>query len=289
MGREYHGLLVLDKPTGITSRDAVNRIQKRLPRRTRIGHTGTLDPLATGVLVLCVGQATRLAEYVQEMDKIYRTTIVLGACSDTDDADGTIVAVPDATPIREETLRSAISTFVGDIAQRPPVFSAIKIDGQRAHQLARRGDAVDIAARTVSVYRIDCLRYEWPELDLEIHCGKGTYIRSLARDLGDKLGCGAYVKTLRRTRVGVFRTEDAISPDAAADEAFSRILPSATAVGHLPAVELNESQIAKLRQGQTIPDLASADAALCTVRDAHGGLIGIGRMKAGNLQSVKNL
>src|SRR5258708_30939522 len=175
-----HGLLVLDKPGGMTSRDAVNVVQRGFPRKTKIGHTGTLGPLATGVLVVCLGHATRLAEYVQAMPKTYRSTFALGATSDTDDADGTLTTVHRAQIPTEETIRRALASFFGEIDQVPPVFSAAKIEGMRAYELAREGADVDLKPRRVTVYGIDVLRYAWPRLDVEVRCGKGTYIRSLA-------------------------------------------------------------------------------------------------------------
>lgn len=179
------GLLVIDKPGGMTSRDVVNRAQLWFPRKTKLGHTGTLDPLASGVLVVCVGAATRLAEYVQAMGKTYRTRILLGHRSDTDDADGTVTPVAGVAAVSEQAIRDALPRFVGTISQTPPAYSALKVAGQRAHDLARSGAEVKLAARPVSVYRIHLLGYDWPHLDLEIDCGKGTYIRSIARDLGD--------------------------------------------------------------------------------------------------------
>lgn len=289
MTNKLHGLLIVDKPGGITSRAAVNRVQTWLPPRTPLGHTGTLDPLATGVLVLCVGQATRLAEFVQEMDKTYRTTLVLGARSDTDDADGTITPAPDVQPLTEPAVRDALTRFVGEIEQRPPAYSAIKIDGRRAHDLARRGDKFEIAARRVRVYSIDSLRYDWPELDLEIRCGKGTYIRSLARDLGEDLGCGAYVKTLRRTRVGPFHAGDGLSLYAGADEASARLLPPRAALTHLPDIVLDEARIKRLQQGQTVPVDDVVDAPACSVSDERGNLIAVGSLREGRLRSTKNL
>src|SRR5438105_1078430 len=193
-----NGLLVIDKPSGMTSRDVVNRVQRWFPRKTKLGHTGTLDPLATGVLVVCVGNATRLAEYVQRMPKTYSATIVLGARSDTDDADGTVTPAPGiaAPPLRQ--LRDALGAFVGTIAQVPPQFSAAKVTGRRAYALARRGKDVALTARPVTEHAIDLLRYEYPLLELEVRCGKGTYIRALARDLGERLDCGGYIQALRR-------------------------------------------------------------------------------------------
>jgi tRNA pseudouridine55 synthase len=247
-----HGLLVLDKPGGMTSRDAVDRAQRWFPRGTRIGHTGTLDPLATGVLVLCVGSATRLTEYVQRMAKTYRTRVLLGARSDTDDADGTILSVKGArAPEREEVLRT-LAEFVGDIDQLPPAYSAAKLGGRRAYDLARQGDEVRLQPRRVQVHGIDMLAFDYPRLELEVRCGKGTYIRSLARDLGERLGCGALVETLRRTRVGRFEAQDAIGLETDAATARSRLLPMAAAVTELPHLVLDPAAARRLRQGQEV-------------------------------------
>ncbi|MFO0930987.1 MAG: tRNA pseudouridine(55) synthase TruB, partial [Gemmataceae bacterium] len=238
MTRGLDGLLVLDKPGGITSREAVDQALRWFPRGTRIGHTGTLDPLATGVLVVCLGKATRLVEYVQAMSKTYRSRFRLGATSDSDDADGTISPVPDAPIPDRPTVEAALARFVGTIEQVPPVYSAAKVTGQRAYALARRGEEVQLRARPVQVYAIRVLGYDPPDLDVEIDCGKGTYIRSLARDVGAALGCGAYVATLRRTRVGPFHAEQAIALDAERAEARARLLPPTDALAELPRVVL---------------------------------------------------
>jgi tRNA pseudouridine55 synthase len=248
-----HGILVLDKPGGITSRDAVNRAQRWLPRGTRVGHTGTLDPLATGVLVLCLGSATRLTEYVQDMGKTYRTRLLLGARSDTDDADGTVTPAEGArSPTRAE-VEEALRGFVGEIEQVPPAYSAAKVTGRRAYDLARGGQEVELAPRRVRVHGIDLLGYAYPHLELEVRCGKGTYIRSLARDLGERLGCGALVAVLRRTRVGPFDEAAAVSLDVDRATALARLLPVAAAVAELPRVEVSAGQVRRLRQGQGLP------------------------------------
>ncbi len=247
------GLLVVDKPAGITSRDAVDQALRWFPRGTRVGHTGTLDPLATGVLVLTLGNATRLTDYVQRMAKTYRAGIRLGVRSDTDDADGTLTPVPAATVPQAGAVAEVVAGFVGIIQQVPPAYSAAKLGGRRAYDLARGGAAVTLQARPVQVYRIDVLSFAWPDLELEIDCGKGTYIRALARDLGERLGCGGHVRSLRRTRVGPFRAEMGLSPDADAHEAHARLLPSAMAVADLPALRLPEGLRRRLRQGQAVP------------------------------------
>ncbi len=168
------GLLVVDKPGGITSRAVVDRAQGWFPRGTRIGHTGTLDPLATGVLVLCVGQATRLTEYVQRMEKVYRAGVRLGARSDTDDADGNVTSVPVTSPPDRDAVTRALQAFLGPIEQVPPAFSAAKDAGRRAYSLARRGQDVNLAPRIVQIYEINLISFDYPTLDLEIRCGKGT-------------------------------------------------------------------------------------------------------------------
>jgi tRNA pseudouridine55 synthase len=246
------GLLVLDKPAGLTSRAVVDRVLRWFPRRTRIGHTGTLDPLATGVLVLCLGVATRLTEYVQRMSKIYRAGLLLGARSDTDDADGTITPVAGATAPERERIVECVRGFIGTIEQVPPAYSAAKVTGRRAYDMARRGEEVTLRPRPVQVYAIDVLAYEYPHLQLEVHCGKGTYIRSLARDLGERLGCGALIQSLRRTRVGPFTAEGALPLNADAATLRARLLPIEQAVAELPRVVLPDTSLERLRRGQTI-------------------------------------
>jgi len=246
------GLLVLDKPGGVTSRAVVNRVLPWFPPRTRIGHTGTLDPLATGVLVLCLGSATRLSEYVQLMSKTYRTRLLLGARSDSDDADGTLTPVAGALAPMLATVEACAAAFVGVIEQVPPTYSAAKVTGRRAYDLARRGEEVTLRPRPVRIQAIQVLDYAYPHLDLEVHCGKGTYIRSLARDLGERLGCGALVQTLRRTRVGPFLAEEALTLDADAETARARVLPAETAVAELPRLVLADNDLMRLGHGQTI-------------------------------------
>ncbi len=245
-----NGLLVIDKPGGMTSRDVVNRVQRWFPRKTKIGHTGTLDPLATGVLVVCVGAATRLADFVQAMGKTYAARFRLGASSDTDDADGTVTVNPAAVPPTHEQIDAAIPAFLGNVEQVPPTFSALKLDGRRAHDLARKGEDLQLAARTVRIDAIRVLAYGWPFVDVEIDCGKGTYVRSVARDLGARLGCGGMVETLRRTRVGPFTAEQGIGLDA--DPAAVRLLPMSAAVVGMPQVLLDPADARRLFHGQAL-------------------------------------
>jgi tRNA pseudouridine55 synthase len=276
-GKSIDGLLVLDKPGGITSREAVDRALAWFPRGTRMGHTGTLDPLATGVLVLCLGQATRLTEYVQRMSKTYHAGVLLGARSDTDDADGTVAAVAGAEPPTLARLRDALEGFLGEIDQVPPAYSAARVSGRRAYDLARQGQEIDLQPRRVTIYRIDLLRYDWPLLELEVHCGKGTYIRSLARDLGDRLGCGALVQMLRRTRVGPFTAEEAVTLEAKAEEAQTRVRPAVEALAELPRVVVAWAEVRRLRQGQTLRSAGPQEGAAgeTAVFDPTGGLVAV--------------
>jgi tRNA pseudouridine55 synthase len=283
----YHGLLVIDKPGGLTSRDVVDRAQGWFPRGTRIGHTGTLDPLATGVLVLCVGTATRLTEYVQAMTKTYRAGVLLGARSDTDDADGTVTPAAVAQPPQRAPVEQALATFVGEIGQVPPAYSAAKVTGRRAYDLARRGEEVSLQARLVRIDRIDVITYTYPLLEIEVRCGKGTYIRSLARDLGEQLGCGALIQTLRRTRIGPFDAAGALLlvDDVAA--ARGALVPLTAAVSELPRVTLPPPEISGLRRGQAVPLTArfrttqpQDKADEVAVFDAAGMLIAIAAIDA---------
>jgi tRNA pseudouridine55 synthase len=247
-----NGLLVIDKPGGMTSRDAVNRAQRWFPRGTKLGHTGTLDPLATGVLVLCVGAATRLAEFVQAMGKGYTSRVLLGSRSDTDDADGAVTAVSGAVPPTEGLVREVVARFAGVVQQLPPAYSALKVAGKRAHELARQGAEVKLDPRPVRIDRIEVTGYEWPHLDIAVECGKGTYIRSIARDVGEALGVGGLVQTLRRTHVGPFAAESGLSLDATMDEVRAKLRPMGEAAGELPRVTLDAATCVRFVQGQAV-------------------------------------
>jgi tRNA pseudouridine55 synthase len=237
----------------MSSREAVDRSLGWFPRGTRGGHAGTLDPAATGVLVLCIGAATRLTEYVQRMKKTYLAVLRLGARSDTDDAEGNITIEPSTEPPTVEAVSDRLKEFIGEIDQVPPAFSAAKVSGRRAYDLARRGHEVTLSPRRVRVFQIRVLGYQYPRLELEVLCGKGTYIRSLARDLGQSIGCGALLECLRRTRIGVFEVSEAVPLDATPDVARSRILPLPTGVAELPSLCADADTLARLRKGQAVP------------------------------------
>lgn len=202
------GVLVIDKPLGISSMSAVAMIRRKAGG-VRTGHAGTLDPLATGVLVMALGSATKVIDQLMATTKRYRTVIDLSAFTTTDDAEGERTEVAANSPPNAQAVREALTRFIGSIEQRPPAFSAIKIDGKRAYKLARRGEAVEIKPRAVVVHSIDLVRFDWPLVELDMHCDKGVYVRAVARDLGATLGTGGFCAMIRRTAVGPFVVEHA--------------------------------------------------------------------------------
>jgi tRNA pseudouridine55 synthase len=277
MSAPVHGILVIDKPVGVTSRDAVDTALRWFPRGAKIGHTGTLDPLASGILVLCLGHATRLAEFVQAMPKEYHSEFTLGARSETDDAEGPLVAATNIIRPDRSALQAVLNEFVGTIEQTPPAYSAARVGGRRAYALARRGRTADLAPRRVQIDQITLIDFEFPKLRLEIRCGKGTYIRSLARDLGERIGCGAYVSELRRCRVGGFGENDAVPLTAEAPVAHANVRPLVSAVAMLPVVTATADEIARLRQGQRIRAAAQYETKFVAVCDSTGGLVAVAR------------
>jgi tRNA pseudouridine55 synthase len=246
------GLLNLSKPGGMTSRQAVNVVQ-RLTRPAKAGHAGTLDPLATGVLVVCVGGATRLIEYVQRMPKQYVGTFLLGRQSPTEDLEGDVTELPDAPVPTREQIERASRRFLGRIEQRPPAFSALKIQGRPAYKLARQGKPVELAPRPVEIFHIDVLAYQYPELVLDIKCGSGTYIRSLGRDLAKSLGTAAVMSALVRTSIGNFCVDQSVDPkELNRDNWHTFLHPPLRAVEYLPRAQLSAEDAARIRNGLTI-------------------------------------
>ena len=205
------GLLVLDKPAGISSARALNAVKARLLRGTKVGHAGTLDPFATGVLVVLVGRATKLCERVMGLPKRYEATLRLGATTETLDPESPEQQVAGAVPPALGEINRVLAGFHGEIQQSPPAHSAIKVGGRRAYDLARSGDFMQLPARKVRIYRVECFGLDWPDLRLAVECGRGFYVRSFARDIGEALGTGAYLKALRRTHVGPFAREMAVN------------------------------------------------------------------------------
>ena len=254
----YHGILNLDKPAGWTSHDVVAWV-RRVLREKRVGHAGTLDPMATGVLLVCVGQATRVVEYLTAGQKVYRAEAQLGVTTDTYDADGQVIATAPVPPLTADDLRGALAGFVGEIQQRPPAYSAIKQGGEAAYRKARRGEAVELPARPVTIHGIELLDWDpaASKFTIEVTCGPGTYIRSLTHDLGQILGCGAVLTRLTRTRSGQFTLDDAVALDdlaeaARADEVSRHLHPLAAALAKLTRVPVDAEQTARLTRGQFI-------------------------------------
>ena len=249
-----HGFLNIDKSSGMTSHDVVGRV-RRLAGQKRVGHGGTLDPAATGVLPVALGDATRLLEFLVEGRKRYRALIKLGVVTTTDDAEGAVVAEQPVPEIAEAELLATLATFVGVIQQIPPMYSAIQVGGRRLYDLAREGTTIELAPRTVEIDQLTLLGWESPLLSLDVTCGKGTYIRAIARDLGAALGCGAHLQALRRTAVGPLTSETGVSLDAlAADPALlvERLLPPESAVAHLPRVDLDLDAARLVRNGMPL-------------------------------------
>ncbi|MDQ8184160.1 tRNA pseudouridine(55) synthase TruB [Pelagicoccus sp. SDUM812002] len=211
--RDLEGVLLIDKPTGMTSHDVVDQVRRKL-RMKRIGHAGTLDPMATGLLIILVGKATKLSQFLTSMDKTYSGTIKLGESTNTQDADGEItVTKPLPEGLTQLKAQFALSDFVGDQYQTPPMFSAVKINGQRLYKLARKGQEVEREPRFIRVSKFEITRFELPEIDFTLDCSKGTYVRTLANDFGEKLGCGAHLIALRRDASNEFDTSRSVRLD----------------------------------------------------------------------------
>ncbi len=251
------GVLVIDKPIGLTSHDVVQIIRRGTGIR-RAGHTGTLDPRASGVLVVLIGPAVRLSEYVSASDKRYQATIRLGSSTNTYDAEGVVTSRAPVDHITEEKFNEILQTFVGEIEQVPPPYSAVKVKGKRAYEIAREGENVELEPRKIQVYSLDILEWAPPEVVIDVYCSSGTYVRSLANDLGKALGTGAYLIGLRRTKSGRFTLRDAV-PLRKLKEAFDAgdwykfLIPAADALGDWPMVELDADQVELVRHGHRVP------------------------------------
>jgi len=251
------GVLVVDKPIGLTSHDVVQIIRRGTGIR-RAGHTGTLDPRASGVLVVLIGPAVRLSEYVSASDKRYQATIRLGSSTDTYDSEGTITGSHSVDGISEERFDEVLQQFVGEIEQVPPPYSAVKVHGKKAYDFAREGEEVDLQPRKINVYSLDVLEWAPPEAVVDVYCSSGTYVRSLANDLGNQLGCGAHLIGLRRTKSGKFTLRDAV-PLRRLQEAFvagtwyKNLIPAAEALADWPMIELDGDQVELIRHGHRVP------------------------------------
>ncbi len=281
-----HGLLLIDKPGGLTSHDVVARV-RRVAGQKQVGHAGTLDPLATGLLAVLLGSATRLAPYLVKMDKVYWGRLELGVATDTDDLDGRVLERRPGPWPDEAAVRRAFAAREGEGDQTPPAFSAIKVAGRRAHQAARAGEALELAPRRVTARRLEMLAYEPPMVEFRAEVSSGYYIRSLVRDLGADLGPGAALAALRRERAGPWSLDQAVPLADLAEwtprDWRARLLPPAQALPHLPAVVLEGEILVRFEMGQTVAAEATPVDGPHKVLDPEGHLRGLGEFRPTSL------
>ena len=290
------GIIVVDKQGGWTSHDVVAKA-RRITGQRRIGHTGTLDPMATGVLVLCLGQATRLVEYMTAHDKRYEGEIQLGSATSTDDAEGEALYHQPVPVIEESTLRSLEQRFNGPLLQRPPNYSAIKVDGKRAYARARAGEEQELAVRPVVIHHLELTALSPRRMRVDVHCGPGTYIRSLARDIGEALGCGGHLASLRRTRAGGFSLAGAVTLDQLATHVESGtleeiLLQPDEGISEFDAAIVQTGRTARLRLGAVLPaaDPGSRAAVVARIYDTSGWFLGMGSVtENGEIRGTKVL
>ena len=298
-GRQVDGLLVLDKPTGMSSNAALQHV-KRLFGAAKAGHTGSLDPLATGVLPLCFGEATKFSQFLLDADKGYESTFVLGVGTDTADADGAVIAQASAVHLTEDAVTQAMATLTGAIEQVPPMYSALKVDGQPLYKRARAGEQVERAARPVEIYGFELLSFEPGEqvrLGVKVRCSKGTYIRTLAEDLGAALGVPAHVSTLRRCQSGPFALDDCVTPEqltavkgSGTDTDLDALLqPIESCLQHLPRLSLSEAATFYIRQGQPVLVPNGPQSGMVRIADAGGLFLGVGDMRDDGKLAPKRL
>ena len=279
------GVLVVDKPVGMTSHDVVQAIRTGTGLR-RAGDTGTLDPRASGVLVILVGPAVRLSEFVSASDKRYQAIIRLGSTTDTFDADGKFTHADEPVNVTEDQFEKVLNTFIGEIEQTPPPYSAVKVQGRKAYEMARQGEEVDLAPRKITVHHLEVLEWAPPEVVIDVHCSSGTYVRSLANDLGTALGCGAYLVGLRRTKSGRFSLRDA-TPLRKLQEAFHAgnwyqyLIPAAEALAEWPAIELNPDEVEEVRHGHRVKATADAKPGLVRGVSTQGELVALMELATG--------
>ena len=276
------GILVVDKPVGLTSHDVVEIIRRGTNIR-RAGHTGTLDPRASGVLV---GPAVRLSEFVSASDKRYQAILRLGSTTDTFDAEGRFTQQPSApVNVTEEQFEEVLKRFIGEIEQVPPPYSAVKVHGRKAYEMAREGEEVSLEPRKIQVHHLEVLEWALPEVVIDVHCSSGTYVRSLANDVGATLGCGAYLVGLRRTKSGRFSLREAI-PLRKLQEAFTAgnwaqyLIPAAEALAEWPGVELNADEVEEVKHGHRVKAAADAQPGLVRGVSMAGELIAIMNLAA---------
>ena len=280
------GLLMINKTTGMTSHDVVAKVRKLLHQK-RVGHAGTLDPAASGVLPICVGQATRVAEYLSESGKAYQAEITFGIVTDTYDSEGAIIRTTDTTGLTQNQIEAELAHFLGPQMQMPPPYSAIKIQGQPAYKRSRAGEAIELDPRPIEIFQLQLLTWLPPRLTLAIECSKGTYIRSLAYDLGERLGCGGYLTSLIRTRSGPFSLTDSITLEQLAEAVIqgtveSHLFSADRALQQYPALMLDDTTAQRVLHGNVFsyPDDSLVAAELARVYDPLGNFLAIATWNA---------
>jgi len=291
-GRDLHGMLLLDKSPGMSSNGAVQRV-KRLFQANKVGHTGSLDPIATGLLPLCLGEATKLSGFLLNTDKRYFTRVRLGRTTTTADIEGETLEEKPVPPLDEALIEAALQPFRGEIEQMPPMYSALKHQGRKLYELARQGKEVERVPRKISIYELRLAEFGEDWLDLDVHCSKGTYIRVLAEEVGAALGCGGYVEQLRRTAVGGFtlaqsvRFEDLETLD---DEArLAWLLPVSAIAEELPAFSLSADVAFFLRRGQPVFAPNAPASGLLRLFTREGAFLGVGEVTDDGLIAPRRL
>lgn len=275
---KYHGFVVIEKPAGVTSHDVVGAV-RRMTGERRVGHAGTLDPAAVGVLPIAVGLATRTVEYLSDSSKGYLAEITFGVTTDSLDGDGTVSAISDTADLSLDQIEAVLPEFRGDILQVPPMHSAIKIDGRPLYERARKGEQIELDARDVTIHALEIVRWEHPVLEIYVYCSKGTYVRSLARDIGDAVGTGAYMSNLVRVSTGPFSLDDAWNleelPELIENGYWEDIAAHPdTALSDRPVVILNEENATRWRNGSSVA--AQVPTGLVRVYDVLGNWLGVG-------------
>ncbi|MEX1082211.1 MAG: tRNA pseudouridine(55) synthase TruB [Halofilum sp. (in: g-proteobacteria)] len=295
-GRAVHGIVLLDKPAGMTSNAAL-QVVKRLYDAQKAGHTGSLDPLATGLLPVCLGEATKISAFLLDADKHYRFTVRLGERTDSGDADGELVERREPGPVDAATLEPVLARFMGEIEQVPPMHSALKRDGRPLYEYARRGEEVERASRPTVIHRLDLMGIDGHDVELSVHCAKGTYVRTLAEDIGEVLGCGGHVTALRRTGSGPFLAPAMVTLDAlqrAFDETGHEgldglLTPTDQALADWPGLEVTSGLAAFLRQGQAVQIPKAPTEGVLRLYEAGGSFIGMGHVQDDGRVAPKRL
>lgn len=295
-GRRVNGILLLDKPIGMTSNEALQEV-KTLFRARKAGHTGSLDPLAEGLLAICFGVATKISTFLLDADKRYKVTIRLGVTTTTGDAEGEVLAAKPVDMVSEQKVLDVLKKFRGEIQQLPPMHSALKYKGERLYKLARKGIEVKREPRTVSIYSLELIACELPKIELDVRCSKGTYIRTLAEDIGKALGCGGHVIALRRTSVGLYTTERSVTfetvreIEALGDENAldALLLPVDSALQSWPSLHLSSDSLYYLRMGQAVLVSGAPTQGWVRLYSSSDEFIGVGRVQDDGKVAPKRL